>query len=317
MIASGVSCFHGRNCYLYLKRCLGVIITIEGSSRMSQETLDHTDLPHQPSVTMDSEVKLHATTAVKPTTQSIYPAGLSRYKNLHRWMIIPMVIMQLGIFIDYWGDFSENAWSVHIHYWTGSIWYAYLILQPYYATHGQMKRHRTNGIIGMFLAGGVALTALSMMHRDMVAAELAVEFVDRFGPFRPWFFYGVAATEIVMMTAFMYAVVKSIVHRKETENHAWWLISTVFLIMMPALGRGIQNAWIMVTGFSPETDIMTPIYLTIVIIIALTLWAARRYGRINHPATYLAVGVNLFIFLLEPLGRSGFVQGFLKAVIKG
>ncbi len=24
-------------------------------------------------------------------------------------MIIPMVIMQAGIFYDYWGDFSENA----------------------------------------------------------------------------------------------------------------------------------------------------------------------------------------------------------------
>lgn len=268
---------------------------------------------------MDSETKIEATVVpdVQVTSRIPTPANLKTYANLHLWMIIPMAIMQLGIFIDYWGDFLENAWSVHIHYATGTLWYLYLIIQPYYATHGQLNRHRTNGLIGMFLAGGVSLTAISMLHRDMATAERAVEFADRFGPFHPWFFYGVAATEIVMMVAFIYAVFQSIIHRKELKDHSWWLISTVFIIMMPALGRGIQNVWIMVTGFTPDTDIMSPIYLTIVIIISLTLWAARRYARINHPATYLAVGVNMFIFLLEPLGRSEPVQVFLKSMIKG
>jgi hypothetical protein len=112
------------------------------------------------------------TTAVASLLESpVTPSNRNKYKNLHKWMIIPMVIMQLGIFRDYWGDFMDNAWSVHIHYWTGSVWYLYLILQPYYATHGQMAKHRTNGIIGMFIAGGVCLTALSMMHRDIVTTQ--------------------------------------------------------------------------------------------------------------------------------------------------
>src|SRR6185436_11077532 len=169
---------------------------------------------------------------------------MSKYKNLHLWMIIPMVIMQAGIFHDYWGDFSENAWSVHVHYITGTVWYTYLIIQPYFATHGQLTRHRTVGIVGMFVAGGVCLTALSMMNRDIVTTQRAAEMPDRFGPFQPWFFFGVTVVEIVMMTAFGFAVIKSIIHRKQLENHAWWLVSTVFIIMMPALGRGIQNLYI-------------------------------------------------------------------------
>src|SRR5688500_3375204 len=44
-----------------------------------------------------------------------------KYKTLHLWMLIPMAFMQWGIFKDYWGDFSENAWSVHVHYITGTI----------------------------------------------------------------------------------------------------------------------------------------------------------------------------------------------------
>jgi len=243
---------------------------------------------------------------------------MNKYKTLHLWMIIPMIVMQFGIFKDYWGDFSENAWSVHVHYWTGTVWYLYLIFQPYLATHGQLARHRTLGIIGMFIAGGVCLTALSMMHRDIVTTQRATEMPEQFGPFQPWFFFGVAAVEIVMMTAFGFAVIKSIIHRKKLEDHAWWLISSVFIIMMPALGRGVQNVYVaMNIKDMPNVNIMTPIYISLAMIMAMLLLGAWKYNKLKHPATWLALAVNLFNFLLEPLGRSEAMQTFLKALIKG
>ena len=241
-----------------------------------------------------------------------------KYKTLYKWMLLPMLVMQMGIFKDYWGDFSDNAWSVHIHYWTGTVWYIYLIIQPYFATHGQIARHRTNGIIGMFLAGGVCLTAVSMMHRDITTTEKALATPEQFGPFQAWFFFGVTVVEIVMMSAFGYAIIKSILHRKEIENHAWWLISTVFIIMMPALGRGIQSVYVgMHSKDWPNINIMIPIYFTQILIIGMLLIGAWRYGKLKHPATYLAVGINLFNFFLEPIGKSENVQLFLKTIIKG
>ena len=243
---------------------------------------------------------------------------MNKYKTLHLWMILPMAVMQLGIFRDYWGDLIDNAWSVHIHYWTGTVWYVYLIIQPYFATHNQMSRHRTNGIIGMFIAGGVCLSALSMMHRDIATTQKALATPEQFGPFQPWFFFGVAAVEIVMMTAFGFAVIKSIIHRKEIENHAWWLISTVFIIMMPALGRGVQNVYVDIHSEEfPNINIIFPIYITQILIIGMLLVVAWKYRKLKHPATYLAIGINLFIFLLEPIGRSENMQLLLKALIKG
>lgn len=243
---------------------------------------------------------------------------MEKYKSLWKWMIVPMVIMQLGIAMDYWGDLRDNAFSVHVHYWTGTAWYAFLIIQPYFITHGQIERHRTFGIIGIFLAGGVCLTALSMLHRDINNADLAIAQPERFGPFQDWFFLGVAAVEIVMMVAFGYAVIMSIIHRKEIANHSWWLISSVFLIMMPALGRGIQNVWVMThVQQMPNVDIMFPLYITQIVILALIGFSAWKFGTLRHPATYLAVGVNVFILLLEPLGRSTAVQTFLRALLKG
>jgi hypothetical protein len=259
-----------------------------------------------------------AETSIASPRSSLKMNGVLRYSTLHLWMIVPMIFMQLGIFRDYWGDFTDNAWSVHVHYWTGTIWYVYLIIQPYMATHGRLASHRTNGIIGMFLAGGVCLTAFSMMNRDLVNAANADQMRDRFGPFEGWFFLGVAAVEIVMIAAFGYAVIKSIIDRKKLEHHAWWLISTVFIIMMPALGRGIQNVYVMMhRGEWPNIDIMMPIYLTQFLIIAMILAAAYKYDKLKHPATFLAIGVNAFNLFLEPLGRSETVRNFLESMVKG
>jgi hypothetical protein len=244
---------------------------------------------------------------------------MTDYKSIYKWMIIPMAVMQLGIFMDYWGDFSQNAWSVHVHYWTGTAWYLFLIIQPYYATHGQLERHRTLGIVGMFIAGGVCLTALSMLYRDMASANDALADPQRFSPFQPWFFYGIASVEFVMMVAFGFAVVKSILHRKEIENHSWWLVSTVFTIMMPALARGLGFVWFAINSqHMPNVGLtfMFPLYVTQALIIGMILVGAWKFGTLRHPATYLSLGVNLFVLFLEPIGRSTTVEAFLKAVIK-
>lgn len=232
-------------------------------------------------------------------------------------MLIPMVIMQAGIFYDYWWDLTDNAWAVHVHYWTATLWYLFLISQPYFATHGQLSTHRTYGIIGIFLAGGVAFTALGALHRDIVNADRSAQFPERFGPFEPWFFFGVAAVEFVMMSAFIVAVIQSIRHRKSLHDHAWWLVSTVFIIMMPSLGRGIGVLWLILFGADGAGAVTYPLYVTTAIILALLLWAARRYGRFNHPATWVAAGANLFNLLAEPLGRSEAVQVVLRMMIKG
>jgi hypothetical protein len=49
----------------------------------------------------------------------------------------------------------------------------------------------------------------------------------------------------------------------------------------------------------------------------MLLFGAWKYGKIKHPATWLAVAVNVFNLFLEPIGRSESVQLFLKALIKG
>ncbi|MBL38958.1 MAG: hypothetical protein CMP07_11170 [Xanthomonadales bacterium] len=243
---------------------------------------------------------------------------MSKYRTLYLWMIIPMVLMQLGIARDYWGDFTENTWAVHVHYWCATLWYAFLVVQPWLATHGRMELHRTNGMIGLFLAGGVAIGALSMMHRDLVYVQLATEDPVRFGPFTPDFFYGVAVVEILMVMLFSLAVVMAIVRRKQIEEHAWWLVSTVFIIMMPALGRGIQGVFIMAQADHwPDVEIFAANVLSQAIIIAVTLAFAWKYGKLKHPATWCAVAINLIAVAVFQIGSVSWIQVLLSSVIKG
>lgn len=243
---------------------------------------------------------------------------MEKYKSLFLWMIIPMVFMQLGISLDYWRDLSENTWAVHVHYWSATLWYGFLILQPWLATHGRLALHRTTGMIGFFLAGGVAIGGVSMLHRDIIYAEMASENPERFGPYTPEFFYGVAVIELLLGLLFGLAVFMAIVRRKQLEEHAWWLVSTVFIIMAPALGRGVQNVFILAQLDQwPDVDLAIPGILHQAIIVTLTLVFAWKYGKLKHPATILAVAINVLALFVYEIGAAAWVQSLLLAVIKG
>lgn len=243
---------------------------------------------------------------------------MDKYKTLWLWMIIPLIVMQASIFVDYWGDFSSNTWAVHVHYWVASAWYLLLISQPWLFAQGKMQAHRTYGIFGIGLAGGFAFTSVSQLNRDIGYADFVLANPSAIGPFDAWFFMGIMYAEIILISAFIAAVIMAVIKRKTLQDHAWWLVSTVFIVMFPAMGRGLQALFIAVYGFDPAIDIvvMPPIYIGQVIIIAMTLCAAAYLKVLRHPATYLAVAANLAVFLMEPLGRSEFLDALARTLIK-
>jgi len=232
-------------------------------------------------------------------------------------MIGVMILMQAGIFLDYWGDFTSNTWAVHIHYWNATAWYAFLISQPWLFSKGRIETHRTWGMVGLLIAGAMVLLSVSQLFRDIVFANFARDNPGQMGPFQPWFFFQVMMIEMVLISAFAFAVIMAIVKRQSPADHAWWMASTAFLLIMPALGRGIQNIWIGIYGFTPENTaaLYTPAFLTQPIIISLTLLFAWRFDKLKHPATWLAVGANAMIYVIEPFAKSPAVQEFWRSVI--
>ena len=240
---------------------------------------------------------------------------MERYRSLHLWMLIPFILMQVGIFVFYWPTFSEEYWGVHIHYWLATVWYLFLITQPYYATHGKLEKHRTNGIIGFFIAGGVVFSAIVMLMGDMRNAAL-IEADPSSSNLTPEFLYGVVVIELILTAAFIYSIVQAIIKRKDLEEHAWWLIAGIFYIMMPAVGRGFFFVIAVLNGGIFNVPLYVPNVIATGVIILLLLLFAWKYKKLNHQATWIGILINLTTLVHEAIGSSETVQTVLKAMIQ-
>jgi len=246
----------------------------------------------------------HVSLTSKPTMEN--------FKNLYLWMIIPFIIIQIGIFNYYWPKFDNVTWEIHIHYWLVTAWYILVIIQPYLVIKGKISRHRTLGIIGILVAGGVIFTGFSLL--DIPLKIIAAADLNRQGP-PVAFFYGTIVVEFVLMVAFVYSIYKSMIHRFELKEHAWWLICSVFFMMPPALGRGMIVFWrsiLLPENFNPMIVFVSAelIYLPIF------LFFTFKFGKFKHQATFLVVFLTLFRFLRIPLGSVEIIQEFLEAFIK-
>ncbi|WP_185154316.1 hypothetical protein [Fulvivirga sp. M361] len=233
---------------------------------------------------------------------------MNKYKSLHLWMIIPFVLMQSGFIDSYWITWSDEDWSTHIHVFSAMFWYILLIVQPFLATHGNIQTHRTWGIIGFFVAGATVSSAVSFLWQD-------VSFGDAGGfgePFTEGFFYGIVLVELIMMTGFAVAVIMSIVHRKRTDEHVLWLISTIFYIMMPGLGRGLE--FLIFTFYGPYAWLALSICSVLIIITLLMIgW---RLKKIMHPAILLGIVVNIPTFFVYWIGQQAWYVDWLQQFMK-
>lgn len=237
---------------------------------------------------------------------------MERYSKLHLWMIGILLLIQISIYPYYFRTFTTESWEIHIHFWLVTLWYIFLIIQPYLATHGKMDSHRTLGIFGFLIAGGAVFTGFSLL-------DFPLKLVENWTPDRPGppiaFYYGTLVVEFILMLAFAYAVVKGILHRKNLKEHAWWLIASAFYMMMPAVGRGMIVFWRSI--LPPEK--LKPILVVLsaeVLYIPLFLVFAFRFGKFKHQATFIGLLLVVVRLARVPIGTSEAVQTFLKVVIQ-
>ncbi|NNE67778.1 MAG: hypothetical protein HKN33_14545 [Pyrinomonadaceae bacterium] len=237
---------------------------------------------------------------------------MDRYKHLYFWMIIPLIVGQVGIFSYYWPKVTSVYWEIHVHYWLVTTWYLLIVLQPYLAVKGNLAKHRTIGIFGILLAGGVIFSGITIL-------DIPLKLVSKLDPLKAGppaaFYYGTLVVELVLMLAFAYAVAKSIIHRKQLHEHAWWLICSAFYMMPPALGRGMITFWrnvLPADGFSP----LFPLVSTELIYLPLLLFFAYKFKQLRHQATIIGILLVLVRTLRFPIGSSETIQGILEAAIK-
>jgi len=133
---------------------------------------------------------------------------MGRYSRLHVWMIGILLLVQISIYRYYFPSFTTKGWEFHIHFWLVTLWYIFLVIQPYLAVNGKMDKHRTYGILGFLIAGGTIFTGFSLL--DFPLKIVADWTPGRPGPPLP-FYYGTLVVKFVLMLAFTYALYRAIV----------------------------------------------------------------------------------------------------------
>jgi uncharacterized membrane protein len=224
---------------------------------------------------------------------------MQKYRHLHLWLLIPFTITLWGFFPSYWLKFPKASWLHHLHGLSATSWYLLVILQPYLATRGRLKLHRQLGLVGLLLAGLVVASGLAVIPGNIAAAKLDGEF-----PVAPdAFLYGISLVDLVSIIGFAVSVVVAVLKAKQVDEHAIWMVATVFWPFMAALARVAVSLTIMVRG-GPEgvTFINVVFWLTLPFLGVLGYLCYRI--RRAHPALVAVMIGHLLMFVIEPIGNS-------------
>ena len=127
---------------------------------------------------------------------------MEQYKNVHKWLIIPLVIALIGFFPSYFSKFTSAKFGHHLHGLSATLWYVFVIYQPYLIAKKSFAKHRKYGLIGIFLAGMVVASGLAMIPGNIsgaMAQEASGE-ISAIAP--PFFLYGVSLFDFVAIIGF-------------------------------------------------------------------------------------------------------------------
>nr|WP_299339724.1 hypothetical protein [Allomuricauda sp.] len=233
------------------------------------------------------------------------------YKNAHKWMIIPWLIIIVGFTPQYFMTWLSEPWPYHLHALSAMGWYVLMGVQPYLITRGKAKQHRLWGMLGIFIAGAVVFSALSIVPTNVYFGA-----IGGFEPVLPAsFFYGLVLTESLQIVGFGLAVIMAIINAKKPEEHSIWMLSTLFFGLMPGWVRLIMFP-ILITGEGGGLTVQTCLNIGIPIFIIAVLIVGYRLKKLKHPAIVLSIILVLLMLFTLKIGEQPAFQDLVTKIMK-
>ena len=237
---------------------------------------------------------------------------LHQYRNAHKWMIIPWLVIIIGFMPQYFMTWLSEPWAYHLHALSAMAWYVLMGVQPYLITRGKTKLHRLWGMLGIFIAGAVVFSALSIVPTNVYFGA-----IGGFEPVFPAsFFYGLVLTESLQVMGFGFAVVMAIINSKKSDEHAIWMLSTLFFGLMPGWGRLIMFPILISGGEVPGLDVQTCLNVGISIFILAVLLVGYRLKKLRHPAIILAILLVFLMLFTIKIGAQERYQELVTRIMK-
>ncbi|MBY6204233.1 hypothetical protein [Halomonas denitrificans] len=243
-----------------------------------------------------------------PVAEHAAPRGIQVYRNLHLWLATGLAITLVGFAPTYFLNLRDATWFQHLHGLSATLWMGLLVVQPWLATRGRLKRHRSFGIVALVLAGMVVASGLAVLPFNI---ENAIEATS--SPFAPaTFLYGVTFVDLLTILGFLVAVLMATLSIRSLDDHVLWMASTLFWVLMPALAR-LLTFGLLVTVGPGDWTLVDTVFWTAFPILGLLVYLMVRIRR-AHPALVLAAVGNLGALFVEPIGNSESWRALCNAV---
>jgi len=200
------------------------------------------------------------------------------YKNAYLYFILAMLVTVVAFIPSYFTRLRETDTGHHFHGITATLWLLLFIVQPFLYRRGLMKWHRSIGKISFILVPLIVVGGLTMMHRMLLAKA-------NYPPQLP---YQLAFIDFFTLALFILFFVLAIVHRKNIQLHARYMVCTVLGPLIPALTRFL----FLIPGIDSFNKSLNMSYILIELVLLLLLSDDKRSGKIRFP--YI-IAIGLFI----------------------
>ncbi|MGB1262419.1 MAG: hypothetical protein ACPG52_05865 [Cognaticolwellia sp.] len=225
------------------------------------------------------------------------PQKIDLFPKAHLWLLIPFVLTIAGFYLSYWRVFDEAPWRQHMHGLSATAWYILVIIQPWLIHNKSTSFHKKLGIIGVFLAGAVVFSALQVMPYQVVN-EFLPDILK----------YGFSFGDICALTGFSICVILGVLNAKNLNEHARWLISTVFWILLPATARLVYFPMLTAYEGNPPLTYIQAVYFcwiitTVIPLLFMMYLDYKKEKKVYNSYLFTLLGVSFYTLAIAPMGK--------------
>jgi hypothetical protein len=215
------------------------------------------------------------------------------YRRAHWYLLAVFPLAGLAFWHNYLSQFATAPVEFHAHGITATLWLTLLTLQTWTIHHARKDLHRQIGLASLalfpfFLAGGAT-----------IFIGMAQRFVAQVAPFYTTYAPRLAWVDVVAVVGFAHCYYQALRQRRKVHPHSRYMLSTVFFLLPPILGRlapalppltpsGPHEIWKLGVGFQLGNAIAAgiPFFLA---------WRAPKHGRpFVEVGTLILVGAVLY-----------------------
>lgn len=207
------------------------------------------------------------------------------------WFIGLLAILMIGFWESYFSIILSGPESTHhFHGLAMLAWVLLLINQAWLVRSKKLALHRTTGKLSYLIAPLVVISGV------MVSFHNVARFEDPSVPAALSIFH------LGLASVFVYGVLYTLamVHRKNVQYHARYMIATALVFLVPGLSRTLAQ-YVEPTGL-PSLDFYQTLYVPLVIGLVLIGWEWYR-GKVRSPFVVFSAlwGLTILFWHLLPL----------------